>query len=139
MSKQTIGRNANIILPDFSAEKIPAKIDTGAFHSAIHADQIKISDGQLHYRLLGRYPASTTEYNTTQVASSFGDSETRYVVPLTITLGSKTLTCEFTLANRSKRTFPILIGRELLNGEFIVDPEITETNHQVINKDEEGA
>jgi hypothetical protein len=45
----------------------------------------------------------------------------RYVVKLQLKLGGKTIVGTFTLSDRSKKTYPILIGRKLLNRKFLVD------------------
>jgi hypothetical protein len=55
------------------------------------------------------------------VANSFGHREMRYVVKLQLKLGGKTIVGTFTLSDRSKKTYPILIGRKLLNRKFLVD------------------
>jgi hypothetical protein len=45
----------------------------------------------------------------------------RYVVKLQLKLDDKTIVGTFTLSDRSKKTYPILIGRKLLNRKFLVD------------------
>ena len=51
--RDVIGRSAEIKFVDFSDVLVPAKIDTGAYHSAIHATNIYVDENQvLHFRIL---------------------------------------------------------------------------------------
>lgn len=109
---------------------IPAKIDTGAYRSAIHAENIRVDEnGYLNCTLFGSHPTcaacatelSTKKFKKIVVSNSFGDAEERYEVSLKVKIGPKVFKDSFTLANRSKKIYPILIGRKLLNGRFIVD------------------
>ncbi len=110
---------------------IPAKIDTGAFHSAVHVSHIeeftKNSKPTLKFTLLDHpaYPASqsieTTKFMKTKVRSSNGQETERYKVEMKIKLGFVEFTTSFTLTDRSKNVFPVLIGREALRKRFLVD------------------
>ena len=113
---------------------IPAKIDTGAYRSAVHADNIYLDDaGHLHFTLFGNHPTCancateiiTDKFTKASISNSFGDTEERYEVVLKVKVGAKVFKESFTLANRSKKIYPILIGRKLLNGRFLIDPAIT--------------
>ena len=110
-------------------DHIPAKIDTGADTSSIWASSIDMSeDGVLSFALFSEKSPlftgerlSTTDYAIKVVRSSHGDEQIRYRVKLPITIGSKTFTTTFTLANRSRNNFGVLIGRRTLDGNFLVD------------------
>jgi hypothetical protein len=118
---------------------IPAKVDTGAYRSAVHADNIRLSeDGKmLHFRLLGGHPVcgalatemSADSFRVVNISNSFGHAEDRYEVRLRVKLGPKIFTAAFSLADRSKKVYPILLGRKLLNNRFLVD-----TAHAQINR-----
>lgn len=110
---------------------IPAKIDTGAYRSAVHADNIYVDDQQqLHFTLFAGHPTCgncatevvTDKFATTSISNSFGDTEERYEVEFKVKLGPKVFKESFTLANRVKKIYPILLGRKLLNGRFLIDP-----------------
>lgn len=113
------------------ALKVPAKIDTGAFRSSIHAQNIKIvtknSKQVLVCDLLGhpcapvRRSFETETFSKVIVTNSFGKEEERYEVPIRVKLGPKVFTTSFTLADRSNNLFPVLVGRKLLKGRFLVD------------------
>ena len=55
--------------------------------------------------------------------------EKRYVVHFDIKMGEELIDTEFTLNDRSKFEYQVLIGRNILNGRFIVDSSIENTLH----------
>lgn len=125
-----IGRADKIDLPSVGLKNIPAKIDTGADTSAIWASEIGIVDGVLVCVFFGEESPYYTgnkisfkegEYGLTRVANSFGDHEVRYKVKLPIRIGGKLVRATFTLSDRSKKTYPVLVGRRLLRQKFVVD------------------
>jgi hypothetical protein len=128
--KQIIGRVEKISFPELGIKNVHAKIDTGADLSSIWASGIHEDAGVLRFKLFGRksefYTGKEIEFQAphyllTRVANSFGHREMRYVVKLQLKLGGKTIVGTFTLSDRSKKTYPILIGRKLLNRKFLVD------------------
>ncbi len=85
-------------------------------------------DGLLFFTILGPESefysgkeCSTDKYEMVEVENSFGDTERRYSITLRIKLGPKTVRTNFTLAARGKKTYPVLIGRKLLRGRYLVD------------------
>ena len=110
-------------------QNVPAKIDTGADTSSVWASNIDMKkDGTLSFSLFAeKSPYFTGElleskdYIAKIIRSSHGDTQVRYRVKLPITIGSKSFETTFTLANRSRNNFPILIGRHTLEGNFLVD------------------
>lgn len=113
---------------------IPAKVDTGAYRSAVHADNIYVDDkGYLHFTLFANHPICahcatevvTNKFTTASISNSFGDIEERYEVALKVKIGPKVFKGSFTLANRAKKIYPVLLGRKLLNGRFLVDSSVS--------------
>ncbi|MBR3131805.1 ATP-dependent zinc protease [Candidatus Saccharibacteria bacterium] len=110
-------------------KNIPAKIDTGADTSSIWASDIDMEkDGTLVFSLFHQKSPfytgerlKTKKYTAKSVRSSHGDKQIRYRVELPLSLGGKNFTTTFTLSNRSRNHFPILIGRRTLEGVFLVD------------------
>jgi hypothetical protein len=129
--KLIIGRSERLTFVDTDISAVPAKVDTGAYRSAIHASDIHEKDGTLFFTLLGGHPvcgamaheASTDDYRLVEVANSFGHTEKRYEVRLKAKLGPKIFQARFTLADRSKKIYPILLGRTMLNGRFLIDTD----------------
>lgn len=137
-----IGRAEFIEFPDFLVGEVPAKIDTGAYRSAIHCQNVQvIKKGEkniLKFELLGGHPSceysrevEVREFTMARVENSFGVAEERYAVNFRVKIGHKVFTTEFTLADRAMKPYPILLGRKTLNGRFLVD-----TNHSNINRKE---
>lgn len=131
--KVVIGRSELLSFLDTDAVMVPAKTDTGAYRSAVHARNISVNDGVLEFELLGGHPVcgtmsrvmTTEDFKVVTVANSFGHEEQRYEVKLRVKLGPKIFHAQFTLADRSKKIYPILLGRKLLNHRFLVDSSET--------------
>lgn len=110
-------------------KNIPAKIDTGADTSSVWASNIDMSkDGVLTFTLFDKKSPFFTgesyqsdDYMVKRIRSSHGDEQIRYRVKLPIRLGDKTFVTTFTLSDRSRNVFPVLIGRHTLEGNFLVD------------------
>ncbi|MBI2798523.1 ATP-dependent zinc protease [Candidatus Saccharibacteria bacterium] len=130
---QTIGREVKISLPNQRLYNLDAKVDTGAYHSAIHCHEVqkKLIDGKtvLSVRFLDpEHPAYHEKelifekFKKTIVTSSFGNKQQRYIIKLKVKINDKIYIANFTLANRSRLKYPILLGRTLLRGNFLVDP-----------------
>lgn len=135
-----IGRFEHVDIME-KAESVPAKIDTGAYRSAIHATDIEIiSDKKgakvLRFNILGHpvYRQSmqmeTKQFNIRKVRNSTGHTSDRYEITLRIKLGYKIFRASFTLVDRSNNVFPVLIGRKVLNKRFIVDTDKSGVNRK---------
>jgi len=130
---QLIGRVVLATFPDLSLNNVKAKADTGAYRSAIHCHDIKIikdSKGRDILSVKFLDPAHKAynhkelkfkEFATTNVTSSFGQKQERFIVKLKVEIDGRLYEENFTLADRSAMRYPILLGRTLLKGRFIVD------------------
>jgi hypothetical protein len=125
-----IGRVDRIRLVGHNAKLIPAKVDTGADISSIWASRIKEQDDHLRFVLFDKpseyytgevIELSRADYRLTRIANSFGHKERRYVVKLRIHLAGRSVKASFSLANRSAKIYPVLLGRRLLKDKFLVD------------------
>lgn len=125
-----IGRAESVDLLDFKLAGITAKVDTGADSSSIWVSNIEEKSGGLEFVLFGPgnpfytgkiQQFSKADYTRTIVANSFGHKEMRYKVKLRIALKERSIRATFTLSDRSQKTYPILLGRRLLQGKFLVD------------------
>lgn len=138
-SKKTIGRIDKLDLPELGLVKVQAKIDTGAYTSAIHCSKIhieKTKEGKelLCYTISGKRLGGgmkaqkfmTSEFKLKRIKSSNGQVQERYVIKTKIKIFNKTYNTEFSLSDRSHMKNPILLGRKLLSGRFVVD--VTEEN-----------
>lgn len=134
MSEITIiGRAEKMDLLDLGISHLPVKTDTGADTSSIWASKVEKSGRDLHVVFLGPESAFFTgevhvfphsQYTMTRIANSFGHKEVRYKVKLKVKLKGKLINASFSLADRSTKLYPALIGRSLLNKKFLVDVSI---------------
>lgn len=132
MEKKIIGRKEKISLPKLGLKLVWAKIDTGAYTSSIHAEQIREEEYKgkkvlAFQALLPGHPSFTGKtvrfenYREKKVKNSFGHAETRFLIETIIRLAGETYTAEFTLSDRSSMKNSILLGRKLLRDRFLVD------------------
>lgn len=127
-TKKQIGRAEHLSFPEFGIEKVPARVDTGAKTSSIWCTDIEEHNGTLKFKLFGKASDfyndqhhSTKQFEKTVVASSIGEPQERYKVRILVKLKGKKIRARFTLADRSQQTYPILVGRNILRGKFVVD------------------
>lgn len=131
--KKVIGRREMVSFPELNIEEIEAKIDTGAYTSAIHCSDIheEIKPDGTKVIALDLLDPSHPQYNhkklefsaydLREIKNSFGDVQERYVIKTKIQLFDEIIEAEFSLSDRSDMKYPVLIGRKLLQRRFIVD------------------
>ena len=136
MKKKLIGRKDILNFPRLKLEGIEVKIDTGAYSSSIHCRYIKLEQKNgkkvitfvlldpTHPKYHGKKFTSST-FKEKYVKSSNGVSEKRFVITTDVLIYEEKYKIELSLTERGKMRFPILIGRKLLIGKFIVDPSKT--------------
>lgn len=126
-----VGWREIVALPELTGARIPAKIDTGARTSSLHALEIERfdRDGHRWVRFLldigeGKSEPVTVEAPRADkrvVTSSNGEAQERFIIKTAVRLGDLAFKAEFSLADRSDMKFPILIGRTALRRRFLVD------------------
>ncbi|MDX9740215.1 MAG: ATP-dependent zinc protease [Gammaproteobacteria bacterium] len=127
--KQVIGSIERVHLSP-PGMMLEARIDTGAESSSIDARDITEfkRDGNtwVRFRIMD-HDNQTTEIERRVVRharilqSSTSEAERRPVVRLRIAIGSHAQVAEFTLTDREHLSYPILIGRNVLNDVMLVD------------------
>ncbi|WP_250433373.1 ATP-dependent zinc protease family protein [Hanstruepera flava] len=128
MTKQIIGRVDKVDFPKLDLYNIDAKIDTGAYTSAIHCSQILEEENGLkctfyskgHPNFSGK-EVVFKQYSRTDVKSSNGYKENRFKIKSEVIFFGKTYKINLTLSTRDDMKFPVLIGRQFLNKKFLVD------------------
>lgn len=131
-AKTTLGRTEIIGFPELGIENIVAKIDTGAYSTAIHAHkfwtEVKNDVEELYFQLLD--PGTdefvnriykTANFYRKKVRSSNGRIEERFIIRTKILLGAKVTTTHLSLTNREKMRYNVLVGRKVLANGYIVD------------------
>lgn len=127
-----IGRAEYIDFPEWNLYGISAKIDTGAYTSSLHCHHIERTNKEgkeyVRFNLLDPSHETYNEklfelpiFKSKTVKSSNGVSEERFIVKTTLILLGKSLVAELSLTDRSEMRYPVLIGRKLIKGNFIVD------------------
>tara|TARA_B100000427_G_scaffold315999_1_gene310637 strand:+ start:449 stop:922 length:474 start_codon:yes stop_codon:yes gene_type:complete len=127
LSLTPLGWREWVFLPSHNDFRIKAKIDTGARSSAIHATNIYIYQKGQNERVKFQIFQSKSVLNMDarlvsykKIKNSFGDTEIRPLIYLKIKIGTEVWVTEITLAQRSKLTYPMLIGRNTLNKKHII-------------------
>ena len=139
--KKTIGRSDVVDLPELEIFDVEAKTDTGAYTSAIHCSEIEpfTEDGIKKLRFviptskkhgLKRKEFTVDNFSQRRIKNSFGQSEKRYVIKTKIRIFNRSFMTEFSLSDRKKMKFPVLLGRKLLHKRFIVDVSLTNISFQ---------
>jgi len=127
-----IGRIERVNFPLWNMKDIEAKVDTGAYTSSIHCQNIqeikKSGVSHVQFNLLDpEHPSYNNEIielrllDKRKVKSSNGRSTLRFFVQTNIQIFGKSYTIDLSLSDRSEMNYPILLGRKFLNDRFIVD------------------
>jgi hypothetical protein len=93
------------------SKRLLARVDSGATRSSIDA---KIAQELGIGPVIGERTVRNANGRTT-----------RKVVEVTLQLGDEEYVEEFTLADRSHMNFPVLLGRNILEQNFLIDPKKT--------------
>lgn len=127
-----IGRREYVDFPLLELQNLEAKIDTGAYSSALHCKDIEIKERNGHkilcFKLLDEtHPEYSDkefqfkEFFNKTVKNSFGESENRFFIKTQILLAGKKINSSISLTDRTNMKYPVLIGRKTIKGKFIVD------------------
>jgi hypothetical protein len=126
--KQLIGRREIISFPELGLLGITAKVDTGAYTTALHCHDIHEKDGILYFKLLDpshpeytRQEQKSSEFRQKEIKNSFGEVEKRYIIKTVVKIGRRRIKSVISLTDRGNMRYPVLIGRKLLKNRFVVD------------------
>lgn len=128
--KLVIGRREWIGLPDLGVSALHGKIDTGAYRSSLHAQDVEVftKDDAEWVRFVthsqdGREVACEALIAfRKRVKSSTGEAKERLFLRTRFrTARGLEWPVLMSLADRSEMNFPLLIGRRALSGRFVVD------------------
>lgn len=123
-----VGWREVVSLPELGLAGIPAKIDTGARTSSLHAHVLEDFQrcGERFVRFAvdwdgERHHCEAVQVDLRGITSSNGEQQTRFVIKTPLTIGTITFRAEISLADRSQMQFPMLIGRTALRRRMVVD------------------
>ncbi len=110
---------------------LEARVDTGAETSSIHAEDIQLieKDGKRWVRFSLMHPETNVKiplerrlHRRILVKQKIGDvQDRRYVIRMWVTLGGSRVWLDVSLSDREDFEFPLLIGRNMLMDNFVVD------------------
>lgn len=127
-----IGWRETVSLPDLGLNPFPAKIDTGARTTAIHASDIRLYDigGQIwveftpnHARLTHVDQCALPVHHIRSFTNTSGVPEERIVAITKLQIGERSERIEVSLSDRTDMRFPMIVGRTALRQLCLtVDP-----------------
>jgi hypothetical protein len=132
-SKRVLGSMVTVSEVESGLEFV-ARVDTGATICSLHAEDLSVRDGspvmqenvgkRIQFRTVNRRGesiwlerpiAGVSEIRTSEQA------EWRYLVPMTLVCAGIERQVLVSLNDRSQMSYAMLLGRNLLAGEFVVD------------------
>ncbi|GAB3507567.1 RimK/LysX family protein [Spirosoma knui] len=146
--KQVIGKKDLVDFPDLDLFNVQAKVDTGAYTSALHCKDVRLTNVNgrtlLSFWLIDKTGASSRQFYSDQfskriIRNSFGIAEQRYVIKTRIILFERPILTEFTLADRERLKNPVLLGRKLLRNRFVVDVALQNVSYDAKNHQSDQA
>jgi hypothetical protein len=124
---RVIGRREFVDIPVLGVSGLEAKIDTGAYTSSIHCDNLTVNyenHRPVLYFTLDQNKERTLRFEDfaqKTIKNSFGEMEERFVIRVVVRIGNKRVKSTISLSNRDNMRYPVLIGRRLLKGKFLID------------------
>lgn len=136
--KQVVGETARIKILETDFDFL-ARIDTGARITSLHAVDIVIQDASEHERdNVGKQITFVTRNNRNMRKILCGEivdvalvknaqgREYRYVIELSLQWQGKTKKVQVNLRDRARMTYKLLIGRNWLANDYVVDVDLKE-------------
>ncbi len=118
--------------------ELQAKLDTGADTSSVHTTKIRRYRSEnrtrwVEFKVVDAAGHRTIRFRKRLVRYAYikeheGPSQKRPVVTMEICLGSHRKRIEVSLVDRGAFDFPVLLGRNALEGHVVVDPELEFTS-----------
>lgn len=136
MSKIVIGALETCDLPGLNIFDLQIRVDTGAKTSSLHVDEIikERKDGKLGVGFTLHPDMYDVEKVTRcwapisdvrRIKSSNGAVDQRLIIKTMMVMGSIKKEIEITLSNRSDMSYLMLLGREGIGKDFLVDASET--------------
>jgi hypothetical protein len=128
----TIGWKEYVDFPDWGIRRVKVKVDTGARTSALDVVSYDLRQtdtglvADLRLALSRKHPERVTVVSVPvlkiiTVSSSTGIWERRPLMEAEVRLGPITKRVRLTVTNRSRMLFRMILGRKVLEGDFVVD------------------
>ncbi len=140
------GNEEWVELPELKIPAIKARVDSGAKTSSIHAINIqKFKKGNelwVRYEVFPLTENRSVSINceskivdTRTIKSSIGISEKRYIIKTKAKIGDFIEEIEVSLANRETMGYKMLIGREAMQHDVLVNPNLSHNSSNLTDAD----
>lgn len=137
---EVIGTITDVIIKGFNDEKpIPARVDTGAAYSSLHATDVNVENNTVSFRFENmKYKFNLNRMIKIKTSDS-EEPEERPVIVVNIMINDKDVRdVEFTLTSRDHMKYDALLGRSALEkAGVLVDPSKEDKEDKEESKDEE--
>ncbi|ROS05283.1 hypothetical protein EDC56_0813 [Sinobacterium caligoides] len=144
VSKPVIGSTANFLVDGHTVFR--ARIDTGASRTSINASDIKVIDGaakmrdnvgkEVEFTIInakGKESRQRARIQKVILIKTPQGRESRYLVPLQLTWNGVTSSVDANLRDRSNMNYKLLIGRDWLDSNAVVDVNPKRTIGEISN------
>ncbi|MFZ9937438.1 MAG: RimK/LysX family protein [Luteolibacter sp.] len=122
-TKRVIGQTARVGIEETAMEFL-ARVDTGAATTSLHAEDVRVTDGMVDFVAVNRdgsrVPLRLPLARTGTVRNS-GGSKQRVFVEMNLNHEGESKRVLVNLNNRSSLTYPLLLGRNWLMDDYLVD------------------
>jgi hypothetical protein len=136
MKKIVIGALETCDLPDLNIFDLQIRVDSGAKTSSLHVDGIarERRDGRLGVSFIIHPDIYNVDVETScwapvsdvrRIKSSNGEVEQRLIIKTLLVMSTVRKEIEITLSNRADMSYLMLLGREGMGSDFLVDPSQT--------------
>jgi hypothetical protein len=122
-AKASVGVVEEILLLPWGV-RLPARVDTGATTSSLDARDMDLRGDTVEFSLPAKYGGQriclpVVDWKFIRSAES---REKRPVVEMEICMGPKKIRARVNLNDRSRMKYPVIVGRNILKHDFVVDP-----------------
>lgn len=123
VDKPVIGAIEHVIIEPYGV-KVDARIDTGASTTSLDARNLTVSQDTVTFNLSPKFGGAEIRIPVAawRHVRTAGSRERRPVVELELCIDGKRLRVWVNLTDRSDMRYPLLLGRNVITGNFIVDP-----------------
>lgn len=127
--KLIIGWRETVSLPDLGLDDFPAKIDTGARTTALHAVRIRpiTVKGEEWVEFLPDHHAFEEAETVARpiadrrdITNTSGVPETRFVIRTPLVIAGRRRMADVSLTDRAGMKFPVIVGRRALRSHRLV-------------------
>ena len=120
--KQTIGAQEEVLIEPYGI-RIPARIDTGAATTSLDARNMKITGNTVSFDMPEKYTGMHISLPIVawKLIRTSRSQNRRPVVEMDLCIASKRMRVLVNLNDRSRMNYPMIVGRNVIAGNFVVD------------------